>query len=391
MKFLPYSRQKIDSKDIEAVKKVLKSDFLTQGINVPKFEENVAKKVGAKYAIAVNSATSALHVACMSLEIKKNDIVWTSANSFVASINCATYLGAKVDFIDIDKDTYNLSIDDLKQKLIVAKKINKLPKLIIVVHFAGLPCELKKIYILSKTYNFKIIEDASHAIGAKYYGDYIGNCKYADVAIFSFHPVKIITSGEGGMCLTNNRNLRDKMLLLRSHGITKDNSKFKKNKVDEPWYYEQQILGYNYRMSDIHAALGISQLKKLGMFIKKRNIIANNYYKLLKELPLILPEKNKNCISSFHLFVIRINFLNTKKTYKEVFNYLRKNKLWVNLHYLPIYSHPFYKNKYNKIKFKNMETYYKSAISIPIYPGLTFKNKMYVKKKLEFFFKNEKN
>ena len=391
MKFLPYSRQKIDSKDIEAVKKVLKSDFLTQGINVPKFEENVAKKVGAKYAIAVNSATSALHVACMSLEIKKNDIVWTSANSFVASINCATYLGAKVDFIDIDKDTYNLSIDDLKQKLIVAKKINKLPKLIIVVHFAGLPCDLKKIYILSKTYNFKIIEDASHAIGAKYYGDYIGNCKYADVAIFSFHPVKIITSGEGGMCLTNNRNLRDKMLLLRSHGITKDNSKFKKNKVDEPWYYEQQILGYNYRMSDIHAALGISQLKKLGMFIKKRNIIANNYYKLLKELPLILPEKNKNCISSFHLFVIRINFLNTKKTYKEVFNYLRKNKLWVNLHYLPIYSHPFYKNKYNKIKFKNMETYYKSAISIPIYPGLTFKNQMYVKKKLEFFFKNEKN
>ena len=391
MKFLPYSRQKIDSKDREAVKKVLKSDFLTQGINVPKFEENVAKKVGAKYAIAVNSATSALHVACMSLEIKKNDIVWTSANSFVASINCATYLGAKVDFIDIDKDTYNLSIDDLKQKLILAKKINKLPKLIIVVHFAGLPCELKKIYILSKTYNFKIIEDASHAIGAKYYGDYIGNCKYADVAIFSFHPVKIITSGEGGMCLTNNRNLRDKMLLLRSHGITKDNSKFKKNKVGEPWYYEQQILGYNYRMSDIHAALGISQLKKLGIFIKKRNIIANNYYKLLKELPLILPEKNKNCISSFHLFVIRINFLNTKKTYKEVFNYLRKNKLWVNLHYLPIYSHPFYKNKYNKIKFKNMETYYKSAISIPIYPGLTFKNQMYVKKKLEFFFKNEKN
>ncbi len=386
MKFLPYSRQKIDSKDIEAVKKVLKSDFLTQGINVPKFEENVAKKVGAKYAIAVNSATSALHVACMSLEIKKNDIVWTSANSFVASINCATYLGAKVDFIDIDKDTYNLSIDDLKQKLIAAKKINKLPKLIIVVHFAGLPCELKKIYILSKTYNFKIIEDASHAIGAKYYGDYIGNCKYADVAIFSFHPVKIITSGEGGMCLTNNRNLRDKMLLLRSHGITKDNSKFKKNKVGEPWYYEQQILGYNYRMSDIHAALGISQLKKLGIFIKKRNIIANNYYKLLKELPLILPEKNKNCISSFHLFVIRINFLNTKKTYKEVFNYLRKNKLWVNLHYLPIYSHPFYKNKYNKIKFKNMETYYKSAISIPIYPGLTFKNQMYVKKKIRTFF-----
>ena len=391
MKVLPYSRQKIDSSDIEAVKKVLKSDFLTQGENVPKFEENIIKKVGSKYAIAVNSATSALHIACLSIGIKKNDLVWTSANSFVASINCANYLNAKVDFIDIDINTYNLSIDDLKQKLLAAKKNKKLPKLIIIVHFAGFPCNLKEIYKLSKIYNFKIIEDASHAIGAKYFGSNIGSCKYTDVTIFSFHPVKIITSGEGGMCLTNNKKLRNRMLLLRSHGITKENIKFKRKKINQPWYYEQQTLGYNYRMSDIHAALGISQLKKLEIFIKQRNIIANNYYKLLEKMPILLPKEDKKCTSSYHLFVIRIDTQKTKKTYKQLFNYLRKNNLWVNLHYLPIYSHPFYKNKFKKSRFKNMELYYKSAISIPIYPGLTFKNQIYIKKKLKIFFKNEKN
>tara|TARA_B100000780_G_C21093995_1_gene441070 strand:+ start:520 stop:1695 length:1176 start_codon:yes stop_codon:yes gene_type:complete len=391
MKVLPYSRQKIDNKDIDAVTKVLKSDFLTQGSNVEKFEKKISKKVGSKYGIAVNSATSALHISCMSIGIKKKDIVWTSANSFVASINCAKYLDAEVDFIDIDKDTYNLSIKDLKQKLIVAKKNKKLPKLIIVVHFAGFPCELKEIFKLSKIYDFKIIEDASHAIGSKYLGSCIGNCQYSDVTVFSFHPVKIITSGEGGMCLTNNKKLKDRMLLLRSHGITKENNRFKKKFLNQPWYYEQQTLGYNYRMSDIHAALGISQLKKLDFFIKQRNIIADNYYKILNDLPIVLPQKINRCLSSFHLFVIRINFLKTKKTYKDLFNYLRKSNLWVNLHYLPIYSHPYYKNKFKKIKYKNMENYYKSAISIPIYPGLTFKNQMYIKRKLEFFFKNEKN
>ncbi|MDB9719147.1 DegT/DnrJ/EryC1/StrS family aminotransferase, partial [Candidatus Pelagibacter sp.] len=253
MKILPYSRQKIDKKDIDAVTKVLKSDFLTQGSNVEKFERKISKKVGSKYGIAVNSATSALHISCMSIGIKKKDIVWTSANSFVASINCAKYLDAEVDFIDIDKDTYNLSIKDLKQKLIVAKKNKKLPKLIIVVHFAGFPCELKEIFKLSKIYDFKIIEDASHAIGSKYLGSCIGNCQYSDVTVFSFHPVKIITSGEGGMCLTNNKKLKDRMLLLRSHGITKENNRFKKKFLNQPWYYEQQTLGYNYRMSDIHA------------------------------------------------------------------------------------------------------------------------------------------
>jgi UDP-4-amino-4,6-dideoxy-N-acetyl-beta-L-altrosamine transaminase len=391
MRILPYSRQNIDKDDINAVVKVLKSDYLTQGPNVSIFEKKLSQKVGSKYGIAVNSATSALHIACVSLDIRKGDIVWTSANSFVASINCAKYLGAEVDFIDIEEKFYNLSITDLEKKLILAKKKKKLPKLIIAVHFAGFPCDLKKLYKFSKLYKFKIIEDASHALGAKYYGNYIGNCNYSEVIIFSFHPVKIITSGEGGMCLTNKKKLRDKMLLLRSHGITNDPKKYINKKYKEPWYYEQQILGYNYRLSDIHASLGISQLKKLDKFVKQRNLIANNYLKLLKNLPIILPKKNKYLLSSFHLFIIRLDFHKTKKTYNQLFNYLRKNKMWVNLHYLPIYSHPFHKKKLKKNEFINTENYSRSAISIPIFPGLKIKEQIFVKKKLDIFFKNEKN
>jgi len=391
MRILPYSRQNIDNQDIKSVIKVLKSDFLTQGPNVSKFEKNISRKIGSKFSIAVNSATSALHIACMSLNIQKGDIVWTSANSFVASINCAKYLGARVDFIDIENDFYNLSVENLEKKLILAKEKNKLPKLIIVVHFAGFACDLKKIYKLSKVYKFKIIEDASHAIGAKYFGKYIGNCKYSEITIFSFHPVKIITSGEGGMCLTNKKSLRDKMFLSRSHGITKDYKNYKNTTKDEPWYYEQQSLGYNYRLSDIHAALGISQFKKIDLFIKQRNLIAKNYFKLLKNLPLILPKKDKNLLSSFHLFVVRIDFSKTKKTYKQLFDFLRKNKLWVNLHYLPIYSHPFYKKNFNINQYKNTENYYKSAISIPIFPGLKYKEQLFIVKKFKLFFSNEKN
>ena len=384
MKILPYSRQKIDNKDIKEVTKVLKSNFLTQGNKVPEFEKKLVKKLKSKYAVASNSGTSALHIACLSLNLKKDDLVWTSANSFVASINCAKYLGTKVDFLDIDKDTYNISINKLEKKLIKAKENKKLPKLIVVVHFAGLPCDLKKIHKLSKIYKFKIIEDASHAMGAKYFDSLIGSCKYSDITVFSFHPVKIITSGEGGMCLTNNKILKDRMLLFRSHGITNENKKFFIKKNNQPWYYEQQTLGYNYRMSDIHAALGISQFKKLKNFVRQRNKIAQNYYKLLKDLPLILPKKIKGYTSTFHLFVIRIDYENTKKSYKQIFNYLRKNKIWVNLHYLPIYNHPFYKKLVLKKKeFKNMEDYYKSAISIPIYPGLSFSDQIYVKNKLK--------
>ncbi len=391
MKVFPYSRQKIDQNDIKSVTKVLKSNFLTQGSMVPRFEKLVAKKIGSKYSVALNSATSALHVGCMSLNIKKGDIVWTSANSFVASINCAKYLGAEIDLVDIDKDTFNLSTYELKKKLISAKKKRKLPKLIIIVHFAGLSCDLKEIYKLSKRYKFKIIEDASHAIGSKYYKNKIGDCKYSDITVFSFHPVKIITSGEGGMCLTNDKDLMNKMLLFRSHGITKDYKMFKKKENRYPWYYEQQTLGYNYRMSDIHAALGISQLNKLDKFVKERNKIAKNYFKLLKDLPIFLPKYKKGLLSAFHLFIIRIDFKKTKKTYNDLFEYLRKKKLWVNLHYLPIYSHPYYSKDFNKNNFKNMETYYKSSISIPIYPGLTLKNQIYIKETLEKFFDEKKN
>ena len=390
MNIIPYSRQKIDRTDINEVVKVLKSNFLTQGEEVPKFEKKVRAKVRAKFSVAVNSATSALHIACMSLNIKKGDIVWTSANSFVASINCANYLNAKIDFVDIDLETYNLSIDSLEKKLKKAKQSKKLPKVLILVHFAGLPCDLKKIWMLSKKYNFKIIEDASHAIGSKYRGDYIGNCRYSDIAIFSFHPVKIITSGEGGMCLTNSKKIYKDLLLYRSHGITKDKQQFqiKRNKNNE-WYYEQQKIGYNYRLSDIHASLGRSQLEKLDKFIKIRNQIARKYKILLKDLPLILPKDNKLSLSSYHLYVVRTQVSSDKKLHKKLFDFLRKKKIWCNLHYIPIYNHPYYKNKFNKKNFINSEIYYNSAISIPIFPGLTNKQIMYVKNTfIEFFNKN---
>ena len=327
MNIIPYSRQKIDRSDIKEVVKVLKSNFLTQGNEVPKFEEKVKTKVKAKFSVAVNSATSALHIACMSLDVKKGDIVWTSANSFVASINCANYLNAKIDFVDIDLDTYNLSIDYLEKKLKKARQIKKLPKVLILVHFAGLPCDLKKIWMLSKKYNFKIIEDASHAIGSKYRGNYIGDCRYSDIAIFSFHPVKIITSGEGGMCLTNNKKIYKDLLLYRSHGITKNKEEFniKENKNNE-WYYEQQKIGYNYRLSDIHASLGSSQLKKLDKFTKIRNQIAKKYKILLKDLPLILPKDNKLSLSSYHLYVVRTQDNSDKTLHKKLFDFLRKKK-----------------------------------------------------------------
>ena len=390
MNIIPYSRQKIDRTDINEVVKVLKSNFLTQGEEVPKFEKKVRAKVGAKFSVAVNSATSALHIACMSLNIKKGDIVWTSANSFVASINCANYLNAKIDFVDIDLETYNLSINSLEKKLKKAKQSKKLPKVLILVHFAGLPCDLKKIWMLSKKYNFKIIEDASHAIGSKYRGDYIGNCRYSDIAIFSFHPVKIITSGEGGMCLTNSKKIYKDLLLYRSHGITKDKQQFqiKRNKNNE-WYYEQQKIGYNYRLSDIHASLGRSQLEKLDKFIKIRNQIARKYKILLKDLPLILPKDNKLSLSSYHLYVVRTQVSSDKKLHKKLFDFLRIKKIWCNLHYIPIYNHPYYKNKFNKKNFINSEIYYNSAISIPIFPGLKNKQMMYVKNTfIEFFNKN---
>ena len=377
---IPYSRQSINNKDIAQVKKVLKSDFITQGKNIKKFEDSVCKLVRCSYGVAVNSATSALHIACLALDLKKGDNLWTVANSFVASANCGRYCEANIDFIDINKDTLNIDIKILSNKLSKTPK-KKLPKIIVVVHFAGEPAEMLKLYSLSKKYKFKIIEDASHALGSKIKNDFIGSCKYSDIAVFSFHPVKPITTAEGGMAMTNNRSLAVKMQILRNHGITRDFKTFKK-KIKGYWYYEQQALGFNYRMNDIEASLGLSQLKRLKIFIKKRQAVARRYIKTLKDLPVTFQKTEPKNFSSYHLFVICINFKKIKKKYNLLFEYLRRKKIGVNKHYLPIYSQPYYKKLKKYKKLKNVENYASSTISIPIYHDLTSKEQSYVVKVL---------
>lgn len=380
-KIIPYSRQLIDNNDINNVINVLKSDYLTQGKQVPKFEKNLTYFTKAKFAVAVNSATSALHIACIAIGIKKNDRVWTTNTSFVASANCAAYCGAKIEFLDIELNTYNINLDTLEQKLKVTKR-NFLPKVIIIVHMGGQPADMLRLFRLSHRYKFKIIEDASHALGSSIASEKVGSCKYSDICVFSFHPVKPITSGEGGAALTNNKKYFEKMNLLRNHGIEK-NKKNLKNKNKGNYYYEQHLLGYNYRMSDIHAALGISQLKKLRLFIKERNKIANLYFKILKDLPLYLPKKIYKNTSSYHLFIIRLKSYN-EKIYKKIFNYIRSKKIFINLHYLPVNQQPFYK-KYSKKSdnLANAEIYSNSAFSIPIYNGLSISEIYYVKKILK--------
>ncbi len=369
---IPYSRQHISKKDIKAVVKVLKSPLITQGPEVQEFEKKISKLVKSKYAVAVNSATSALHIACMALGLKKGDYLWTTTNTFVASANCAKYCGAKVKFLDIDKDTYNLSYEDLLEQLKKAKIKNTLPKILIVVHFAGLPAPMKKIRSLSKKYNFKIIEDASHALGSSISKKMIGNCEYSEICVFSFHPVKIITTGEGGMATTNNISLKKKMCLFREHGIERNHFKKKKNKSNG-WYYEQQTLGFNYRMSGIHAALGISQLSRLKSIINKRNKLARNYVKLLKNLPLKLPIIPQQNVCSFHLFVIQLKNSLLKVNRNKLFSFLRKNKIYTNLHYIPVHTHPFYSKEKQRI-LKNAEIYSNTALSIPIYENLNLIN-----------------
>jgi UDP-4-amino-4,6-dideoxy-N-acetyl-beta-L-altrosamine transaminase len=324
--------------------------------------------------VATNSATSALHIACLSLELKKNDFFWTVPNSFVASANCGLYCGAKVDFVDIDKKTYNISLKKLEEKLKIAKKKNKLPKILISVHFGGQSTDQHEIWKLSKKYNFSIIEDASHSLGAKHRGRKVGNCRWSDITVFSFHPVKPITTCEGGMALTNNKTLYDFLIKFRSHGITKDLSKLN-TKNRSPWYYEQQLLGYNYRMNDLEAALGISQLKKIKNFIVKRNKIARRYDKLLKDLPIQLPFIEKYNYSSFHLYVIRFKSNLIKKfSYQKIFNKLRKKGIGINLHYLPIHLHQNYRSLgFKNGDFINAEKYSQEAVSLPIYNDLSFK------------------
>ena len=370
---IPYGRQEITDADIAEVEKVLRSDFLTQGPTVPRFEQHVSKYCNVKYAVAVNSATSALHIACLALDLAPGDWIWTSPNTFVASANCALYCGANVGFVDIDPKTYNMSIENLTNKLIQAKKNGRLPKIVIPVHFSGQPCEMPKIYKLSKQYGFKIIEDASHAIGAKYSVQddiKVGSCLYSDITVFSFHPVKIITTAEGGLCCTNDENLAEKMIKYRSHGINRAIASSDHDK-DEKWNYSQEFLGFNYRMTEIQAALGLSQFTRLDQYIQRRNEIANLYLQNLSDLPINLPSVVNDILSSFHLFIIQIHE-DSLKTRNSLYDYLSKNQIGVNFHYIPIYRHPAYSELgFNKNHCPNAEKYFKTALSIPLHQSMS--------------------
>jgi len=369
---IPYGRQTISEDDIQAVVDVLRSDYLTQGAVVPSFEKMVAEYCGVDHAVAVNSATSALHIACLALGLGEGDCLWTSPNTFVASANCALYCGASVDFVEIDARTYNICIHALEKKLIEAKKKQCLPKILIPVHFSGQSCAMRRIYELSLEYGFKIIEDAAHAIGGKYLDEPIGNCRYSDITIFSFHPVKIITSGEGGMALTQSHELADRMQLFRSHGITSDAHKMDDRPHDEIWNYQQIALGLNYRMTDIHAALGMSQMTRLDEFVAKRHQIAGLYDEALAELPIQTPWQHSDTYSSYHLYPIRLKLEKRNKTQRQVYDALRSEHILVNLHYIPVYRQPYYQQRgFEQGYCPNAEQYYRETLSIPMYPSLT--------------------
>ncbi len=367
---IPYGRQDISAADIQSVVNVLRSDFLTQGPAVPAFEKVVVEYCGAGHAVAVNSATSALHIACLALGVGPGDLVWTSPITFVASANCALYCGAQVDFVDIDPRTYNLSVECLAEKLAQAEKSGCLPKVVIPVHLCGQPCDMSGIHALSQQYGFKIIEDASHAIGGKYKREPIGNCRYSDITVFSFHPVKIITTGEGGMALTNDESLAKRMQRLRSHGITRDAAEMT-HVPDGPWYYQQIDLGYNYRMTDIQAALGLSQRQRLDEFVTKRHAISSRYEIMLADLPVITPWQHPDSYSGLHLYVIRLRLGEISKSHREVFEGLRAAGIGVNLHYIPVYLQPYYEALgFQAGHCPQAERYYREAISLPMYPDL---------------------
>ena len=375
---IPYGRQDISQQDIDVVVEVLKSDFLTQGPKVSAFEESVVDACNAKYGVAVNSATSALHIACLALGLGKDDWLWTTPNTFVASANCGLYCGAQVDFIDIDPHTYNLCAKALEEKLIIAEKEGKLPKVVVPVHFSGQSCDMAAIYALSQMYGFKVIEDASHGIGGKYKDEPIGNCQYSDITVFSFHPVKIITTAEGGMAVTNDPKLAERLNLLRSHGITRDENLMTKP-ADGPWYYQQMELGYNYRMTDMQAALGVSQMQRLDEYVAKRHELAERYNELLKDLPITLPWQSDDSYSGMHLYVIRLELDKISKTHLEVFNGMREAGILVNLHYIPIHLQPYYQELgFEAGQFPEAEQYYKEAISLPMFPTLSYEQQQEV-------------
>ncbi|MEO3678949.1 UDP-4-amino-4,6-dideoxy-N-acetyl-beta-L-altrosamine transaminase [Rheinheimera sp. FR7-31] len=372
---IPYGRQHITQADIDAVTEILQSDFLTQGPAVPAFEERLAELTSAKHAVAVNSATSALHIACLALGIGPSSRVWTSPISFVASANCARYCGADIDFVDVEPDSGNMAVDKLRQKLEAARSSDSLPQLVIPVHLAGSSCDMQQIHYLAKEFGFAVIEDASHAVGASYQDEPVGSCRYSDITVFSFHPVKIITTAEGGMALTNNSDLADKMRLLRSHGISRDESQ-----MTEPshgvWYYQQLLLGFNYRMTDLQAALGLSQSRRLLPIIQKRQLLAANYHRLLADLPLSLPQLDDINISAWHLFIVR---LDDKSKRQAVFNGLRDAGIGVNVHYIPIHTQPYYQQLgFDWGDLPVAEDFYERIISLPMYPELTGEQQQYV-------------
>lgn len=368
---IPYGRQDITQADVDAVVDVLKSDFLTQGPAVPGFEKCVADHVGAAHALALNSATSALHVACLALGLGPGDRLWTTPVTFVASANCALYCGAQVDFVDIDPRTYNLCPVALESKLVKASEQGLLPQVVVAVHLCGQPCDMKAIHALAEKYQFKIIEDASHAIGGKYNGAFIGSCEFSDITVFSFHPVKIITTAEGGMVLTNSDALASKMALLRSHGITRDPEQMT-HESDGPWYYQQVDLGFNYRMTELQAALGISQMARLDQFVASRHRLARRYDQLLEALPVTTPWQHPDAYSGLHLYVIRLQLDAIGKTHRQVFEALRTLGIGVNLHYIPVHTQPYYQRMgFRPGDFPNAECYYREAISLPMFQTMT--------------------
>jgi UDP-4-amino-4,6-dideoxy-N-acetyl-beta-L-altrosamine transaminase len=375
---IPYGHQSISDADIKAVIEVLRSDWLTQGPLIEKFEQTVADYCGAKYAVAVNSATSALHIACLAVGLGKGDILWTSPNTFVASANCGLYCGANVDFVDIDNFTYNLSVEKLKNKLETAKKDGRLPKVVIPVHFAGQSCQMDKLVELAQEYGFALIEDASHAIGGKYKGVPIGSCRFSEMTVFSFHPVKIITTGEGGMVLTNRKDHYEKLIRLRSHGITRD-PYLMTGKIHGPWYYQQIELGFNYRMTDLQAALGNSQFARLDHFVQRRHVLAMHYDKAFADIHVTLPWQHPDTYSSYHLYVIRLKLGMIKSSHRLIFEALRQAGIGVNLHYIPIHTQPYYQRLgFKSGDYPNAEHYYQEAISIPLFYDMTEKQQDYV-------------
>jgi UDP-4-amino-4,6-dideoxy-N-acetyl-beta-L-altrosamine transaminase len=368
---IPYGRQDVTEADIEAVVHVLRSDFLTQGPVVPRFEQAVAAMVGVTHAVALNSATSALHVACAAFGLGPGDWLWTVPNTFVASANCALYCGARVDFVDIDPVTWNMSTVRLRDKLVAAKAAGQLPKVVVPVHFSGQPTEQERVWELAQEFGFKVLEDASHAIGASRGGEPVGSCRWSDITVFSFHPVKIITSGEGGMALTNSDELAERMRMLRSHGITRTRAGFRE-KAAPAWHYEQQLLGFNYRLTDLHAALGLSQLQRVRSYVERRNALARRYDAALGKLPLQLPSVQQGTRSAFHLYVVRVRPESAGARRSKIFDDLRSRGIGVNVHYMPVHLHPYYRDLgFARGQYPESEAYGDTAITLPLYPTMT--------------------